>query len=134
MLSGHGIQAVQSPDDRVDDCARHVRGIRRRDDLADEVRIPSREREDAIGVEAALPGQHPDGRGREPSHRDVPHVRLDVAEHAGERMIVVQLVVPVRDHQDRGKRADATREEPQGVEGRLVGPVDVLHHQHGARP
>src|SRR6266545_1815831 len=46
-------------------------------------------------------------------------------------MVPGQLHVPVRDHQHGRQAGDPPYEEPQHVEGRLVGPVDVLHDEDG---
>ena len=38
--------------------------------------------------------------------------------------------VAVGQHQQQGQRRDPAGEEPHEVERRLVGPVQVLHHEH----
>jgi hypothetical protein len=44
------------------------------------------------------------------------------------------LVVPIGDDQQGGAGAEAAGQEPEQVEGRLVGLVDILDHQHGHHP
>ena len=46
-------------------------------------------------------------------------------------MVAVELVA-VGEHEHRGQVVDPAREEPQHVERGLVGPVHVLHDEHGA--
>jgi hypothetical protein len=44
------------------------------------------------------------------------------------------LVVPVGDDHQGGRKTEPAGQEPEQVQGRLVGPVDVLDHQHGLHP
>jgi hypothetical protein len=45
-------------------------------------------------------------------------------------MVGVELVLPEGQREHGGQPVDPTADVAQGVEGRLVGPVDVLEHQH----
>jgi hypothetical protein len=45
-------------------------------------------------------------------------------------MSPVELVFAVGGEDERGHRADTSREDPEDVERRLVGPVQVLEHEH----
>ena len=52
-----------------------------------------------------------------------------VAEDRAQRMVDPHRVA-VGQHQQQGQRRDPAGEEPHEVERRLVGPVQVLHHEH----
>jgi hypothetical protein len=49
-------------------------------------------------------------------------------------MLGAELVVAVGDDQQGEAGTEAAGQEPQQVQGGLVGPVDVLDHQHGDHP
>ena len=51
-----------------------------------------------------------------------------------QRMAAVHLVVAVGQQQHRGEVGDAPDQVAQQVQGGLVGPVHVLHDQHGGVP
>jgi hypothetical protein len=58
-------------------------------------------------------------------------------EVAGEQLhgvLGADLVVSVGDDQQGGRGTEAAGQEPEQVQGGLVGPVDVLDHQHGRHP
>ncbi len=55
------------------------------------------------------------------------------AEHALQRIIRRQLVVTEREHNQRRELLDPTPKERQHVEGRPIGPVDVLDDPHRPR-
>ena len=44
-------------------------------------------------------------------------------------MRAIELVVAVAGEHERGNGLDLAREQPQHVERRLVGPVEVLEHE-----
>ena len=64
---------------------------------------------------------------------DAPYGRLggDVAEHDADRVGRLQLLTPVGDDDQRRRPHHASREETDQVEGRAVGPVQVLEHEDG---
>ena len=126
------IEAAQAGGDRIDHGARHVRGIRRRDEFTHEVRVTARQGEHAVWVDSAVRGELADGSRRQPPKREVAHVRPEVAEQPAERMPAVELLVAIGEHQHGVERVDAPGDEAQRIEGRLVGPVHVFDDEHGA--
>ena len=48
-------------------------------------------------------------------------------------MVTSQLVVPVADNQQNGNAVASSRQQPNNVECRLVGPVDILEHENRRR-
>jgi hypothetical protein len=88
---------------------------------------------DAICIEAASSGERADRGGRQVSQQDPVHAVgvAEVAEQAVQRMGAVEIIT-VGQHQRRGQAIDAAREEAEHIERRLVCPVRILHHQHGA--
>ena len=57
--------------------------------------------------------------------------RRHLAEHDSEGVSCVERVVAVAQHDQRTLSGDPACEEPEHVECCLVGPVDVLDHEHG---
>ncbi|SEG72968.1 hypothetical protein SAMN05444920_10440 [Nonomuraea solani] len=55
-------------------------------------------------------------------------------QRAPDRVLGPHLVIPVRHHQQRGQPADPPPQPDQPVQRGLVGPVRVLHHDHGVGP
>jgi hypothetical protein len=47
-----------------------------------------------------------------------------------ERMTRIDFIVPIGDQDERARHSDATPEQAQEIERRLVRPVHVLQHQH----
>ena len=60
-----------------------------------------------------------------PLHRELP-------ESHPQRVAHRQLILPVRSHDQHRELADPPGQEPQQVQGRLVGPVDVLDDHHAS--
>jgi hypothetical protein len=67
-------------------------------------------------------------RERHPGERQP---RRHLAEHDPDRMARVERVVAVAQDDQHTIRRDPARQQPEHVERRLVGPVHVLHDQHG---
>ena len=78
------------------------------------------------------PGQ-PRHRGpRQPVEaQPVTRVTAQSAQHPLQRMAATDLVVAIGHEQHRGQVGDPPSHVAQHVERRLVGPVHILHHQHG---
>ena len=95
-------------------------------------RIPTGERIDRVPVGRV--------RGRELAHRrqgkrgnlhplNRGH-RRQLAEQAGQQVSIARLVITVGGDDERGRSADATTEDAQHVERRLVTPLHILEHDH----
>jgi hypothetical protein len=89
-----------------------------------------------VGVDAVRGGQLADGllgerRDREPRHSAR---RGQLSEHERERVDAVELVVAVAGEDEGGHALDLAGQQAQHVERRLVGPVEVLEHEHGRAP
>jgi hypothetical protein len=106
------------------------------EDLGDKERVPPGPLVQRARVQPVRAGQHRHrlaGQGRQPQ----PAHQGRAGQVAGEQLHRVQradLVVPVGDHQQDGGRTEPAGKEPEQVQGGLVGPVDVLDHQHGRHP
>ena len=72
------------------------------------------------------------GQRREADPPDRP-LGGQVPQGDAERIVRGQAFVPVGGDEQHGGVADPAAQEPQQVDGGLVGPVDVLHHQHVQR-
>jgi hypothetical protein len=57
--------------------------------------------------------------------------RREAADRDSQGVRRVELVVAKRREHERAGSFDATAEQAEDVEGRLVGPVEVLQHEHG---
>ena len=100
--------------------------------LGDEERVPAGPLEQPRRVHPGRLGQRPDRLERQ---------RLDLAalsrgrarqlaEHDLQRAVRSQLIVAERDEREHGQRRDPAAEQLDDVERPLVGPVDVLDHEH----
>jgi hypothetical protein len=105
-----------------------VRG--RREHLGDEERVARGEREERGGRGGGAT-REPGHRGPgEPRERQAPHRRAaEPAQHA--LQAAADLPVAERHHDHGGELVHAAADVAQDVEGRVVGPVDVLEHEHG---
>ena len=56
--------------------------------------------------------------------------RRELAEQAAQQVSIDRLVITVRGDDERGGSADATTEDAQHVERRLVTPMHILEHDH----
>jgi hypothetical protein len=101
--------------------------------LADEERIAARLRVEVVLVGAVDRREAPDRAARKRRERDARDRGLgrELADHLLERMVDADLVVPVGADHERGHPADAPGEQGEHVERRLVGPVQILEHEHG---
>ena len=110
------------------------RRVRLVEDLADEERVARRAPVDVGGVEPVSVEQLGD---RGPAQRGELHAARarrgdEVAQHRAQRVVGADRVA-VRHHQQQRQRVDPAGEEPDEVEGRLVGPVQVLDDEHAGR-
>ncbi len=55
-----------------------------------------------------------------------PVAGAELAEQDAERMVAVDLIAAIRGDQERGERVDPAGDDPENVQRRLVGPVNVL--------
>ena len=56
-------------------------------------------------------------------------LRRQIAEHDPQRMGRIELVVAVGDDDEDGDRLQPAREQAHDVQGRLIGPMDVLEDE-----
>jgi len=93
--------------------------------------VPAGEGAQSRGRAAGPPRQL---RHRRLGQRLRPHAVRDLlgqdAQDPAERVVGAQLVVAVGDDQHRRGALQPASQEHQQVQGRLVGPVRVLHHHH----
>ena len=122
-VAGRRIQAGQPGAHRPGDGRRYHAQLARREDHGDE------ERHHLLGIGSAEPPYRVD-RQRRQCQPPYPRRRRREPEQLRQRMVAGQLVVPVGQHEHDGQLADPADEVPQHVQGRLVGPVDVLHDQY----
>ena len=91
-----------------------------------------------LGIDAVGLREPSDGGGRERAELDPVDAgtRRELAEHGAQGVLAVHAVMAVARDDDRGDRLDAPHQQPQRIERRLVGPVDVLEYEHAwpARP
>jgi hypothetical protein len=109
---------------------------RRREHLGDVERVAAGLAVKLARIDLVRRGQLADGllgerRDREPRHRAR---RGQLPEHERERVGAVELVVAIAGEDERGHALDLAREQAQHVEGRLVGPMEVLEHEDGRAP
>jgi predicted nucleotidyltransferase len=106
-----------------------------RQNLRHEERIAARVPVELVGIQVRRLGKLGDGRRRERLDLQTADdlVRRELAEHDPERMGAVDLVVAVAGENERGDRLEPSRQQPEDVERRLVGPVDVLEDEDRRR-
>ena len=98
--------------------------------LGDEEGVPPGRLVQRARVHPVRAGQHRHrlaGQGRQPQ----PANRGRAGEVAGDqlhRVLGAELVVPVGDHHQGGRGTEPAGQEPEQVQGGLVGPVEVLDH------
>ena len=102
--------------------------------LGDEERVAAGRGMDAGAVVARRARRQADDCGAgEPGQRDPRQMRRrQLAEHCAQ-VAERGTVVAVAQHQHGRQAMDATADELDQIERRLVGPVNVLEHQHGRR-
>ena len=104
----------------------------RRQDLGDVKGVAARGVVEGPGGAPGAARELGDRRGAQRPQVDAAdHGRRQLAERAAQA--VAGRVGPERDHQRSGGRADPAPEECEQVERALVGPVQVLDHQHPRR-
>ena len=124
-------QPAQPGQHGVDDGGGH-RLPGRGEGLGDVERVSVGQPVQRLGVDARARGQgRHRGRAQRPQHQ-APHLRAgQSAEYTTQRMLPAEFVVAVGQQQDGGQVADPPADVPHDVQGRAVGPVHVLDHQHG---
>jgi hypothetical protein len=101
-------------------------------DLGQVEGVAADRRHHRAGVEPGGNGQLGHGLVRQPLQLDPEHRRPGQGgDHAGERVVVAQLLVAVADHQQRRQAVDPPGQVPDDVQGGGVGPVGVLDDDHG---
>ncbi len=124
-----GRERLDACDDGIGDARRHpVTGV---DDLGHEEGVAGGDLQHLLGVQVRAGGQRrdrPRGEAPEPDPTDVG--ARQHPEDTLQRMVGPDLVVAVGHDEDASQPVDAAPDEPQHVERGLVGPVDVLEHQH----
>jgi len=111
--------------------ARGHRGVRLGEDLAEEERVACGPAVDVGRVEPVSVDERGDGRPTQRGQLHAARARRgdQVAEDRAQRMVDPHRVA-IGQHQQQGQARDPAGEEPHEVERRLVGPVQVLHHEH----
>ena len=139
---GHGHRAEQRPrrraearragEDGIAD-GRWDLSIATLQHLREEERVARRPAVELVGVDPVWLGELRHRLGRQP--RDLaaidPPRRGQLPQDDPQPRAEVEVVVAIRGDDQGGRRLDLPREQPQDVEGGLVGPVQVLEHQHG---
>ena len=127
-----GCRPAQPGAGRVPDRRRDVRAARRKH-LADVERVPPGDPEQLVRVHVPGPGQRPDrtGRQRRQPHAPDPALGGQVAQHDAQRMVLAQLVVPERGQHQHPHPGHPPPQQAEQVDRGLVGPVQVLQHDHG---
>ena len=131
---GRRAQARGAGQDRVADRRRDV-AIATGQHLGQEERVARRPAVELPRVDAVRLGELRDGIEREPRQLAAgdPLRRGQLAEHDPQGVAKLELVVAIGGDDQRRRRVHLAREESQDVEGRLVGPVQVLEDEHGRR-
>jgi hypothetical protein len=133
---GGRVQAAHPGQHRIDDRGRDPVAVPAGQHLGDEKRVAGGRGEHPAGVDLAGRAQPPDRVRRQAPQRQPAHPARGrrLAEQRLEGMLAGQLVVAVGQHQDGRQLGDPPGQEAQHVQGGLVGPVHVLHHQDGRVP
>jgi hypothetical protein len=113
---------------------RHRLGLRRQR-LSHEERITTRPVIQLIKVDRRPVRQPQHRRPRQYGQLQARDRAADrqLAEHDPQRMRVIELIIAIAAEQQRLNSLHATRNEPDNVERRLVGPVQILEDQHRRR-
>ncbi len=130
QLPGGGAEAVDAAEDRVAHGGRYAQ-LAGREHLADEERVAAGDGVQLAGGHAAVPGHRGHGVERQRRQGQAAHpLAGQVPEHPAQPVPVAHLLVAVGDDDDRGQRRDPAGQETDHVERGVVGPVQVLDHQH----
>ena len=99
--------------------------------LGDEERIARRALVELTGIDAARARELGDGVVRERRQAQLRHARgrPELSHREADRVARLELVLAIGDDDEGAERLGAPREQPDHVERRLVGPVDVLDHR-----
>jgi hypothetical protein len=102
----------------------------------DEERVAGGLAVEVLGVDAVRLGELRDRPRREPDQLHPPDrpAPRQLSEENPERMGAVERVVPVAGHDQGRQRLHPAGQQPQDVQGRLVGPVHVLEDEHRRAP
>lgn len=132
----HVLGGGSQPGDAGEDRVAHRGGQRHtadREALRDEESVPpgaQMERRRVHGI-ARVRDESRDPVDRQRRHEQSAHLRRrgEIAEQRGERMAGGDLVMPIGHDHEHGGRLDAPREIAERVQGRFIGPVQILEHQ-----
>jgi hypothetical protein len=128
-VAGLGIEASQPGQDRVGDAGRHLVG-RRGQRRGDVERVASRELVQGGAIAPGARRERPHGAARERREREaVDGVAGERAQEAVQRVTGPDLLVAQGQDEHGADRLDAARRVAEHVDGRVVGPVDVLNHE-----
>ena len=103
----------------------------RRRHLDHEKRVAIGQRKNQVGIKAGVLNQRCH-RLRRKTTKMYPHQILwcQITDHLSQRMVIVDLTVTVGENQQTVDCADPPTQIFDDIEGGLVGPVSVLHHQN----
>ena len=130
----HGAAVLAEPGDAGQHGIAHRFGYRLLfgcQNLGDEERVASRLAVELRPVEASTAGQILHRRFRQRRDPDPGAARWQLTEQHPQWMGPVQLVIAIRRQEQDRPVAHAAGQEPEHVEGRLVGPVQVFEHHDG---
>jgi hypothetical protein len=127
-------QARRAGQDRVADRRRDV-PFAPRQHLGEEEGVARRPAVELARVDGVRLGEPRYSVQREPRQLAAGHAPSggELAEHDPQGMAQRELVVAIGRDDERRRRVHLARQEAQDVEGRLVGPVQVLEDEHGRR-
>ena len=141
---GHGHRAEQRPCGRTQ--ARRARedgiadrrwdlSIAARQHLRDEEGVARRPAVELVGIDPVGLGELRHRVGRQPRDLEAidPLRRGQLAEDDPQPLAQVEVVVAIGGDDEGGHRLHLPGQQPQDVEGGLVGPLHVLEHEHGRR-
>ncbi|HEY1275473.1 MAG TPA: hypothetical protein VGF25_11200 [Thermoleophilaceae bacterium] len=133
--AGAGLEAGRTRQHRVADGRRHPATVARGEYLGHVERVAAGPAMELGGVEVRGAGERRhrvdrQGPEREPGHGGAAQVPQGHPHGMG----AVELLLPVRRDDERRQRRDPPGQQTQQVEGRLVGPVEILDHEHRRAP
>ena len=102
--------------------------------LGDEERVPARTRVKLLGIDVVRRRQLGHGCLGEWVDGDPSGGADDLAQHHAQPVRSVEFIVAIAGEHQRGSRRDPGADQRQDVDRGLVGPVQILQHQHRRRP
>ena len=133
-VASAGGEPSNAGEDRVPN-ARRYRGSRGCQDLRHEEGIATRRSVQLTGIDRMTGRQHPNTARCQRLDADACQPRRgEVAEHSPQGMVRADLIVSHGTEDQRGRCTDSAPDEPEKVQRRLVGPVEVFHDGHSRYP